>query len=97
MTSSEDAPILSISFDVIYNPSGEIDGHQLGNIADDVWKSHLACERYRVEDDRFIAFMYTLIGRDLRKKERDELNKRVEALAKRMPHLNPTVNYGGIS
>jgi hypothetical protein len=66
----------------------------LGNIADDVWPGTLALVRGMIADGRYVAVMQVLAGRPLRRKERDELDDRLKALAKRIPHLDPRVTQG---
>ena len=65
----------------------------LGNIADDIWREKLILVRGAIVDGRHIAFMRILAGRKLRKKERDELALRLNALRKARPELDATVIY----
>ncbi len=67
--------------------------HNLGNIADDIWREKLLLIRGAIIDGRYIGFMRILAGRKLRKKERDELDLRLKALRKARPELDARVIY----
>lgn len=67
--------------------------HNLGNIADDVWREKLYLERGSIQNRRFHGEMLIRAERPLRKKERDELNRRIKALHKRDPELDPKIIY----
>ncbi len=69
------------------------DTHLLGNIADDIWKVVLLLKRTHVVDGLANCEMRIVLGRPLRKKERDELERRIKALSKDEPGLDPQVRY----
>jgi hypothetical protein len=65
--------------------------HNLGNIADDVWREMLTLHHGCIIRERYIATMAIVPARPLRKKERDELERRLAALARRRPTLDPQI------
>ena len=67
--------------------------NNLGNIADDVWKDKIVLLRGDIIDGRYIGTLQILADRPLRKKERDELKRRIKHLGKTEPELDPKVMY----
>ena len=57
-------------------------------MAGKIWPEMILHDRYEVSDQRYYAQMKVMVGRPLRKKERDELKRRLQLLSKEQPELN---------
>lgn len=79
---------LILSFAPVDGRTAQSDSHRLGNIADAIWPEMILHDRYEVSDQRYYAQMKVMVGRPLRKKERDELKRRLQLLSKEQPELN---------
>ena len=79
---------LVLSFAPAYGRTAQSDSHRLGNIADAIWPEMILHDRYDVSDQRYHAHMRVMVGRPLRKKERDELKRRLIKLSKDQPQLD---------
>lgn len=54
--------------------------HNLGNIADTIWKDKMYLRAGRIENGRYIAAMVLRADRGLRKKEKDILLEKLKAV-----------------
>lgn len=79
---------LVLSFAPAYGRTAQSDSHRLGNIADAIWPEMILHDRYDVSDQRYYALMKVMVGRPLRKRERDELRRRLQLLSKIQPELD---------
>ena len=60
---------IELSFKPYPERPAEDQMYNLGNIADDIWKEKMYLRRGRVEDGRYIATMFLIQDRKLRKKK----------------------------
>ena len=54
--------------------------HNLGNIADSIWKEKMYLHGGRIHGERYIAKMFLTPDRKLRKKEQDVLSEKLKKL-----------------
>lgn len=85
--------ILHISFNLYPGSDPESQIHNLGNIADNVWKEKLVLLNGDIKDGRYIGTMKIIAHRPFAKRDRSELIKRLKQLAKYNPELDPNVIY----
>lgn len=67
--------------------------HAIGNIADDIWRQFILHHRYEIKNGFYYAFMENYPRKPIRKKQLDEIKKRVKKLNKDQPDLNAKIIY----
>ena len=67
--------------------------HNLGNIVDDIWKEKFSLSRSDIIEGRYIGTLKLFDGRPLRKKEKNDLERRLSKLNQSDVLLDAKVIY----
>ena len=84
---------VEISLSPLDGRTAKDESHRLGNIADDIWPDMILHDRYEIRDELYVAVMRSYVGRTLRKKERDELIRRIHLLNTKDPTLDAKLAF----
>ena len=73
-------PKVYFSIETISDSNLESQKHVFGNLIDNIWKDKFALDRGDIVDGKYIGTVTLFEGRPLRKKEKDELERRLNEL-----------------